>query len=66
MFTLDLNGKIQTVSVPTWYDGLKQHYGHYGMWTMVNVNPMTEMGVISESCLYQGHGSDLEWVIKWS
>lgn len=66
MFTLDLNGKVQETAVTGWYDGLCAHNGHYGAWTMVNVNPMTRLSVISASNKYQGDGSDCRWAISWT
>lgn len=65
MFTLDLNGKTRVTETANWYDGICAHYGHYGMWTMVNVNPMTRMAVISDSASYMGDGSDCRWAIRW-
>lgn len=66
MFTLDLNGKVQETAVTGWYDGLCAFGGHYGAWTMVNVNPMTRLSVISASNKYQGDGSDCRWAISWT
>ena len=64
---LDYSGKAVKMKVDGWKPWHQAHWGRYGSWTYVNVDPMTIQTVIEVlQPVYQGDTMFYTWHIRYS
>ena len=67
MFWLDRSGKTRKTVVNNWYSGVRRgHWGRYGHWVKMNLDPLTKEVVIDDEAIYQGDGFHYSWRIRFS
>jgi hypothetical protein len=64
---LDSSGKTRGMKVNNWYSGIRRgHWGRYGAWVMMNIDPYWTSEAITDEELYAGDGYFYGWHIRWS